>query len=30
MFDEGVESLAGRPKEVIGGFFVTFNIGFMY
>jgi hypothetical protein len=30
LFDEGVESLAGRPKDVIGGFFVTFNIGFMY
>jgi len=30
LFGEGVESLAGRSKNVIGGFFVTFNIGFMY
>lgn len=30
LFGDGVESLAGRPKDVIGGFFVTFNIGFMY
>ncbi len=30
LFGEGVESLAGRPKDVLGGFFVTFNIGFMY
>ena len=30
LFDDGVESLEGRKKDVIGGFFVTFNIGFMY
>ena len=30
LFDEGVESLEGRSKKTIGGFFVTFNIGFMY
>jgi len=30
LFGDGVESLEGRPKDVIGGFFVTFNIGFMY
>jgi hypothetical protein len=29
-FDSGVESLSGRPKESIGGFFVTINIGFMH
>jgi len=29
-FDGGVESLKGRPKDSIGGFFVTINIGFMH
>ena len=29
-FDEGVESLEGRVKNSIGGFFVTINFGFMY
>jgi hypothetical protein len=29
-FDEGVESLAGRFKDRIGGFYVTVNFGFMY
>ena len=29
-FDEGVESLEGRVKDSIGGFFVTINFGFMY
>ena len=29
-FDEGVESLEGRVKKSIGGFFVTINFGFMY
>jgi len=29
-FDEGVESLAGRYKDRIGGFYVTINFGFMY
>lgn len=30
LFGDGVESLEGRPKNVIGGFFVTINFGFMY
>lgn len=30
LFGDGVESLEGRKKNTIGGFFVTFNIGFMY
>jgi len=30
LIGEGVESLEGRKKNVIGGFFVTFNVGFMY
>ena len=29
-FDDGVESLEGRFKDTIGGFFVTINFGFMY
>ncbi len=29
-FDGGVESLEGRFKKTIGGFFVTINFGFMY
>ncbi len=29
-FDQGVESLAGRFKKDIGGFFITLNIGTMY
>jgi hypothetical protein len=29
-FDEGVESLEGRFKDRIGGFYVTINFGFMY
>lgn len=29
-FDEGVESLEGRFKKTLGGFFVTINIGLMY
>ena len=29
-FDKGVESLEGRFKKTIGGFFVALNIGFMY
>lgn len=29
-FDEGVESLEGRFKDTIGGFYVVLNIGFMY
>ena len=30
LFDDGVESLEGKKRDTIGGFFVTFNIGFMY
>lgn len=30
LFGDGVESLEDRPKNVIGGFFVTINFGFMY
>ncbi len=30
LFGDGVESLEGRSKNVIGGFFVTINFGFMY
>jgi hypothetical protein len=29
-FDEGVESLYGRPKKDLGGFFLTINLGLMY
>ncbi len=29
-FGDGVESLEGRFKDTIGGFFVALNIGFMY
>jgi hypothetical protein len=29
-FDEGVESLEGRFKKNLGGFFVTINLGLMY
>jgi hypothetical protein len=29
-FDEGVESLEGRFKKDIGGFYLTINLGFMY
>ncbi len=30
LFGDGVESLEGRPKDAIGGFFITINFGFMY
>lgn len=30
LFGGGVESLEGRPKDAIGGFFITINFGFMY
>lgn len=30
LFGDGVESLAGRKKDAIGGFFITINFGFMY
>ena len=29
-FDKGVESLEGRFRDTIGGFYVVLNIGFMY
>ena len=29
LFDEGVESLEGRSKTTIGGFFIVLNVGFM-
>jgi hypothetical protein len=29
-FDDGVESLAGKFKKEIGGFFLTINLGIMY
>ena len=29
-FDKGVESLEGRYKKTIGGFFLTINLGMMY
>ncbi len=29
-FDQGVESLEGRYKKQLGGFFVTINLGLMY
>ncbi len=29
-FGEGVESLEGRVKNSVGGFFIAINIGFMY
>ncbi|SRR5690606_8969913 len=29
-FDQGVESLAGRFKQDLGGFYLTINIGMMY
>jgi hypothetical protein len=29
-FDGGVESLQGKTRESIGGFFITINVGFMY
>jgi len=30
LFGDGVESLVGRKKDAIGGFFITINFGFMY
>lgn len=29
LFGNGVESLEGRPKTTIGGFFIVLNVGFM-
>jgi hypothetical protein len=29
-FDEGIESLIGRPKKDFGGFYLTLNLGYMY
>jgi hypothetical protein len=30
LFGDGVESLAGRPRNDVGGFYITLNLGTMY